>query len=58
MPPAAPEWPKESRPRWVKHGSTPPECGAIKDVLDGFYDADGTIPCQIDGGLKCFRSAI
>lgn len=27
---------------------------AIKDVLDGFYDADGQIPCQIDGGLKCF----
>jgi acetyl-CoA C-acetyltransferase len=25
-----------------------------RDVLDGFYDADGTIPCQIDGGLKCF----
>ena len=25
-----------------------------KDVLDGFYDADGKIPCQIDGGLKCF----
>jgi acetyl-CoA C-acetyltransferase len=31
-----------------------PEGGAIKDVLDGFYDADGQIPCQIDGGLKCF----
>ena len=31
-----------------------PEGGAIKDVLDGFYDADGKIPCQIDGGLKCF----
>ncbi len=27
---------------------------AIHDVLDGFYDADGTVPCQIDGGLKCF----
>ncbi|MFH1870823.1 MAG: acetyl-CoA acetyltransferase [Pseudomonadota bacterium] len=27
---------------------------AINDVLDGFYDADGKIPCQIDGGLKCF----
>jgi acetyl-CoA C-acetyltransferase len=27
---------------------------AIKDILDGFYDAEGTIPCQIDGGLKCF----
>lgn len=31
-----------------------PEGGAIKDVMDGFYDADGAIPCQIDGGLKCF----
>ena len=24
------------------------------DVLDGRYDRDGRIPCQIDGGLKCF----
>lgn len=31
---------------------------AIHDVLDGFYDADGTIPCQIDGGLKCFGHPI
>ena len=28
------------------------------DVLDGFYDADGSIPCQIDGGLKCFGHPI
>ena len=28
------------------------------DVLDGFYDADGKIPCQIDGGLKCFGHPI
>ena len=35
-----------------------PEGGAIKDVLDGFYDADGKIPCQIDGGLKCFGHPI
>ncbi len=27
---------------------------AIKDVLDGVYDADGELPCQVDGGLKCF----
>ena len=27
---------------------------ATKDVLDGFYDATGGVPCQIDGGLKCF----
>jgi len=31
-----------------------PEGGAIADVLDGMFDADGRIPCQIDGGLKCF----
>ena len=35
-----------------------PEGGAIKDVLDGFYDHDGKIPCQIDGGLKCFGHPI
>lgn len=31
---------------------------AIHDVLDGFYDHDGKIPCQIDGGLKCFGHPI
>lgn len=31
-----------------------PEGGAIRDVMDGVFDADGKIPCQIDGGLKCF----
>jgi acetyl-CoA C-acetyltransferase len=31
---------------------------AIGDVLDGFYDAAGGIPCQIDGGLKCFGHPI
>jgi len=35
-----------------------PEGGAIRDVMDGFYDADGQIPCQIDGGLKCFGHPI
>ena len=35
-----------------------PEGGAIKDVLDGFYDAGGKVPCQIDGGLKCFGHPI
>ena len=35
-----------------------PEGGAIKDVLDGFYDHDGKVPCQIDGGLKCFGHPI
>lgn len=27
---------------------------APADILDGRYDADGAIPCQLDGGLKCF----
>lgn len=29
-----------------------------RDVLDGFYDAGGSLPCQIDGGLKCFGHPI
>ncbi len=35
-----------------------PEGGVIEDVMGGFYDADGQIPCQIDGGLKCFGHPI
>lgn len=31
---------------------------AANDVLDGFYNADGGVPCQIDGGLKCFGHPI
>lgn len=31
---------------------------AVKDILNGFYDADGGLPCQIDGGLKCFGHPI
>jgi acetyl-CoA C-acetyltransferase len=31
---------------------------ASYDVLDGVFDADGKIPCQIDGGLKCFGHPI
>ena len=31
---------------------------AWRDVLDGFYDANGQVPCQIDGGLKCFGHPI
>lgn len=31
---------------------------AIKDVLDGFFDLNGKIPCQPDGGLKCFGHPI
>lgn len=32
--------------------------GAVRDVLDGKFDAEGPIPCQIDGGLKCFGHPI
>jgi acetyl-CoA C-acetyltransferase len=31
-----------------------PKGGAYDDVMEGFYDLDGQIPCQPDGGLKCF----
>lgn len=31
---------------------------ALRDVLDGFVDADGRVPSQIDGGLKCFGHPI
>jgi acetyl-CoA C-acetyltransferase len=31
---------------------------AWKDILDGFYNSDGKVPCQIDGGLKCFGHPI
>jgi len=31
---------------------------AVKDVLNGLYDSDGEVPCQIDGGLKCFGHPI
>lgn len=31
---------------------------AIYDVMDGIFDSTGTIPCQIDGGLKCFGHPI
>jgi len=29
-----------------------------KDSLDGFYNRDGKVPCQVDGGLKCFGHPI
>jgi len=32
--------------------------GAIKDIMDGFYNLDGPLPCQPDGGLKCFGHPI
>jgi acetyl-CoA C-acetyltransferase len=27
---------------------------AVHDIMDGFFDRDGRVPCQVDGGLKCF----
>jgi len=38
--------------------SVSPEGGAIKDVMEGFYDREGKVPCQVDGGLKCFGHPI
>jgi acetyl-CoA C-acetyltransferase len=31
---------------------------ARADIEDGFFDLDGKIPCQSDGGLKCFGHPI
>ena len=31
---------------------------AWRDILDGVYDIDGEVPCQVDGGLKCFGHPI
>ena len=38
-------------------GISPPG-GAYEDIMSGFYDMDGKIPCQMDGGLKCFGHPI
>ncbi|MBN1571574.1 MAG: acetyl-CoA acetyltransferase [Deltaproteobacteria bacterium] len=35
-----------------------PRGKAIDDINDGFYNLDGKIPCQPDGGLKCFGHPI
>jgi len=35
-----------------------PHGKAYEDVMGGFYDLDGQVPCQIDGGLKCFGHPI
>ena len=35
-----------------------PRGKAGNDVRDGFYNLDGKIPCQPDGGLKCFGHPI
>jgi acetyl-CoA C-acetyltransferase len=31
---------------------------AYRDVMDGVFNIDGKIPCQVDGGLKCFGHPI
>jgi acetyl-CoA C-acetyltransferase len=31
---------------------------AWRDVMGGVFDRDGKIPCQVDGGLKCFGHPI
>jgi acetyl-CoA C-acetyltransferase len=31
---------------------------AVHDVLDGVFDFAGAMPCQVDGGLKCFGHPI
>ena len=35
-----------------------PRGKAGDDIKDGFYELDGKIPCQPDGGLKCFGHPI
>ena len=35
-----------------------PKGGACDDILEGFYDLNGQVPCQVDGGLKCFGHPI
>jgi acetyl-CoA C-acetyltransferase len=31
---------------------------APRDIMDGLFNLDGQIPCQVDGGLKCFGHPI
>lgn len=35
-----------------------PKGGSYEDIMNGFYDLDGDLPCQVDGGLKCFGHPI
>ncbi len=35
-----------------------PRGRAIEDIMSGFFDLNGKIPCQPDGGLKCFGHPI
>lgn len=35
-----------------------PQGKAYDDVMGGFYDLNGQVPCQVDGGLKCYGHPI
>ena len=35
-----------------------PKGGAYEDIMGGFFDLKGQVPCQVDGGLKCFGHPI
>ena len=35
-----------------------PRGKAMQDIMDGFFDLDGKLPAQPDGGLKCFGHPI
>jgi len=35
-----------------------PKGGAYDDIMSGFYDLNGQVPCQVDGGLKCYGHPI
>jgi len=35
-----------------------PSGKAYDDVMNGFFDLNGGVPCQVDGGLKCFGHPI
>jgi acetyl-CoA C-acetyltransferase len=35
-----------------------PKGDAYEDIMNGFFDLDGQVPCQVDGGLKCFGHPI
>lgn len=35
-----------------------PPGGAVRDVMEGLFDRQGALPCQVDGGLKCFGHPI
>jgi len=35
-----------------------PKGGTYDDIMDGFFDLDGQVPCQVDGGLKCYGHPI